>query len=615
MSVWVPIGQQIGALVRHRETLEMKNILLVYPEVPKNTFWSYNYALKMVGKRSVMPPLGLITVASLFPATYHLKLVDMNIEPLEDGDVRWADAVFVSAMIIQQDSLRHVIETCSRLETKIIVGGPYPTSSHEEIAGVDHFVLGEVEDTFRDILMDLGSGKAKKVYPAPRYPELSEPLIPRFDLLDLKSYGSMSVQYSRGCPFKCEFCDIWSLYGSRPRVKTPSHLLSELETLYDLGWRGSVFVVDDNFIGNKRRVKSELLPALVDWHRDHHFPFRFFTEASINMADDETLLALMRDAGFNEVFVGIETPSAEALKETHKAQNLKINMQKAIRKIQSYGMGVMAGFILGFDSDKDDIFDRQIAFIQEAGIPRAMVGLLTATPGTELFSRLKREGRLLGGTGGNNTHSMETNFRTRMDAGELKEGYTRVLSAIYDSNLKNYFARCSKLLENIGNAPFYQRDIHLDEFLVLVRSVFRQPFTPYGFQYVKFVVKSLFKHPKSFSEAIALSIVGHHYHTITRETLKAERISRALEDSYTHLREQVNVYAETIRSNYREGIQNLVGLWEQKSKTLADIGRRIDGIHVDFRADVREKYRDVEDKIRGLFNVFEPDLMQYGIII
>ena len=242
----------------------MENILLVYPEVPKNTFWSFKYALKLAGKKSAMPPLGLITVAALFPERYHLKLVDMNIEPLEANDVRWADAVFVSAMIVQKTSLQEVIAACNRMETPVIVGGPYPTTSHREISGVDHFVLGEVEDIFLDVLADLEKGTAKTVYPAPRRPDISRSVIPRFDLLDLKSYSSMAVQYSRGCPFKCEFCDIWAIYGNRPRVKHPDHFLSELDALHALGWQGSVFIVDDNFIGNKHRVKKELLPALID---------------------------------------------------------------------------------------------------------------------------------------------------------------------------------------------------------------------------------------------------------------------------------------------------------------------------------------------------------------
>lgn len=591
----------------------MENILLVYPEVPKNTFWSFKYALKLAGKKSAMPPLGLITVAALFPERYHLKLVDMNIEPLEANDVRWADAVFVSAMIVQKTSLQEVIATCNRMETPVIVGGPYPTTSHREISGVDHFVLGEVEDIFLDVLADLEKGTAKTVYPAPRRPDISRSVIPRFDLLDLKSYSSMAVQYSRGCPFKCEFCDIWTIYGNRPRVKHPDHFLSELDALHALGWQGSVFIVDDNFIGNKHRVKKELLPALIAWHGNHDYIFRFFTEASINMADDHDLLSLMRDAGFNEVFIGVETPSARGLKETHKVQNLKIDMQQAIRTIQRYGIGVMAGFILGFDSDEDDIFERQISFIQEAGIPRAMVGLLIALPGTELFTRLEKEGRLVGATEGNNTHNMETNFVTKMGAAQLKEGYKKVLAAIYDSNLKNYFARCNKLLDNIGETPFFQRDAHWNEVRTFVRSMFFQSFTPYGIQYLKFMIRNAFKHRKSFSEAVALSVIGHHYYTITRETLKIERVSLALEESYATLREQITIHAALARDNYLEGLQQVVALWEKRRKILNEIGKKIDRIHIDFREDINQKYDDVSERMKNLFTAFEDDLAHLGI--
>ena len=591
----------------------MKNILLVYPEVPNNTYWSFKYALKFVNKMSAMPPLGLITVAALFPEEYNLKLIDLNIEPLQEKEIIWADAVFVSAMIVQKDSLQEVVSFCNRLETPVIAGGPYPTSSHEEINGVDHFVLGEVEDTFKDILTELENGTAKRVYPRPERPDVSRSVIPRFDLLDLDSYSSMSVQYSRGCPFKCEFCDIWTVYGNKPRVKNHENFIAELEMLYNLGWRGAVFVVDDNFIGNKHRVKKELLPALIEWQKSHDYVFRFFTEASINMADDEDLLSAMKNAGFNEVFIGIETPAIEGLKETDKLQNIRTDMHEAVRTIQNHGMGVMAGFILGFDSDSDDIFDRQISFIQKAGIPRAMVGLLTVLPGTRLFDRLEREGRLKGVTDGNNTHNMETNFITKMDALKLKEGYQKVLSTIYDSNLKNYFARCNRLLDNIGNSHFFSRQIHLEELRMLFKSLFRQSFTPYGYQYLKFVIRNYLKHSKTFSEAIALCITGHHYYTITQETLKIEKVSLDLEEGYSYLREQINSYSVILRNNYKDGIQNVIELWNQRKDLLEDIRKKIDKIHVDFREDISIKYNEVAKKMENLFNTFEDDLMKHGI--
>lgn len=381
----------------------MKKILLVYPEVPGNTYWSFKHALKFVGKKSAMPPLGLITVAAMLPDDYRLKLVDMNIEPLKSEDIQWADAVFISAMIVQKESFRKVVVISNRLETPVIAGGPYAASHYREISGVDHFVLGEVEETFDRFLGDWEKGAAAKVYPAGSPPDLTRPVMPRFDLLDMNAYSSLSIQYSRGCPFKCEFCDIWKTYGNKPRVKSGKAIVAELQSMYNAGWRGAVFVVDDNFIGNKNRVKRDLLPQIITWQEKHHFVFRFFTEASINLAGDDALLEGMRDAGFNEVFIGIETPSREALRETGKYQNLKVNVQDAVLKIQRYGIEVMAGFILGFDSDRDDIFERMIAFIQKSAIPQAMVGLLTALPGTELYRRLKIEDRLLTESGGNNT--------------------------------------------------------------------------------------------------------------------------------------------------------------------------------------------------------------------
>ncbi|MBW2365649.1 MAG: B12-binding domain-containing radical SAM protein, partial [Deltaproteobacteria bacterium] len=356
----------------------VKNILLVYPEVPTNTYWSFKYALKFLKKKSAMPPLGLITLAALFPENYNLRLIDMNIEPLNEKDIQWADAVFVSAMIIQKESLKKVIADCNRLKTPVVSGGPYATSSYQEIDGVDHFVLGEVEDTFKNFLQDLEKGNAKKIYRQPERPDITSTVTPRFDLLDMNAYSSMSIQYSRGCPFKCEFCDIWKVYGNKPRVKSAETVIRELDVLYQSGWEGPVFMVDDNFIGNKKHVKKELLPVIIEWQIKHSHIFRFTTEASINIADDNELLAQMRDAGFNQVFIGIETPSTEALKETGKFQNLKIDMVEAIQTVQEYSIEVMAGFIIGFDTDKEDIFDRQISFIQQTGIPQAMVGLLNA---------------------------------------------------------------------------------------------------------------------------------------------------------------------------------------------------------------------------------------------
>ena len=363
----------------------LKNILLVYPEIPKTTYWSFSYALPFIQKKSAMPPLGLITVAALFPADSQVKLVDMNVEPLREEDVAACDAVFISAMIIQKDSMKQVIELCGKQQKPVIAGGPYPTTSYKEIDGVDHFVLGEVDLTFGAFLNDFVNGRAQKIYVPPERPSIEHLLPPRFDLLKMNYYQSMAVQFSRGCPFSCEFCDIWKIYGNRSRLKLSSTLLKELDALFALGWRGAVFVVDDNFIGNKKGVKTGLLPELLKWQKDHKFAFRFNTEASVNLADDEKLMAVMRDAGFNQVFLGIETPSVECLRETNKHLNAKTDLAGAVRRIQSFGIEVTAGFIVGFDNDTDDIFDRQIAFIFQTGIVQAMVGILIALALSSLY--------------------------------------------------------------------------------------------------------------------------------------------------------------------------------------------------------------------------------------
>jgi radical SAM superfamily enzyme YgiQ (UPF0313 family) len=503
------------------------NILLVYPEVPQNTYWSYKHTMPFLNKKSAMPPLGLITVASHLPGHLSLRLVDMNVAPLRDEDLLWADAVFVSAMIIQKDSFARVVSRATAMGALVVAGGPYPSGSHEEIHGVDHFILGEAEEIIGPFMQDLLAGNARFLYKSEGKPSLETTRVPRFDLLNFNAYASMSVQYSRGCPFHCEFCDIWKVYGNKPRLKSVPDILKELDALYALGWNGAVFIVDDNFIGNKARVKKELLPALISWQKAHKYPFRFYTEASINMAEDDALLALMRDAAFNEVFIGIETPSAECLSETGKIQNLKTDMAAAVAKIKSYGFEVMAGFILGFDSDTEDIADRQIAFIQKTGIPRAMVGLLTALPGTDLYNRLKREGRILRASSGNNTDCGAANFVTRMDPEKLREGYCRVLGAIYDEDLKSYFSRCNTVLDQTAGLPYASRDIRWHEVKILFRSLARQPFTPYGWQYLKFVARNLVRHTGSIAEVIKFTVIGHHMHYVTRQTLRAARLEAA----------------------------------------------------------------------------------------
>jgi radical SAM superfamily enzyme YgiQ (UPF0313 family) len=372
---------------------QVTKVLLVYPELPV-TYWGFQHSTPFEGHRSASPPLGLLTIAAMLPENWQRRLVDMNLRPLRTADLEWADLVFVSAMILQKKSLCEVVDLCKRHGKRVVVGGPYITTSVESLPQADHIFLGEAETTFPEFLRDLSCGQPKRIYQANERPPLSLVPLPGISLLDLKQYSFMSLQYSRGCPFNCEFCDIIEIYGRVPRTKSNEQVIAELDALLRAGWYGIVFIVDDNFIGNKRNVKR-LLPDLIEWSERHRHPFSFATEASVNIADDDDLLAMMRDAGFRHVFIGIETPVEASLKETQKKQNTHRDLLESVKKVQSYGIEVMAGFIVGFDNDPDDIFERQINFIRESAIPLAIVSLLAALPDTQLWRRLAREGRLL----------------------------------------------------------------------------------------------------------------------------------------------------------------------------------------------------------------------------
>ncbi len=384
----------------------MKNrILMIYPEFPE-TYWGFQRSLKFINKKANFPPLGLLTVAALLPDQYDVRLVDMNVSVLSDQDIIDADMVFISAMIIQKSSLLKVIDLCKKYKKTIVAGGPFPTSSYQDIPGVDHFVLNEAEITLPLFLKDLQEGRPEKIYKTEIKPDITLTPVPRFDLLNMNLYASMALQYSRGCPFNCEFCDIIELFGRIPRTKTPEQMVREFQLLYDIGYKGSIFIVDDNFIGNTPNVKI-LLPQITEWQKARNYPFTLFTEASINLAGDEELMDRMVKAGFNMVFAGIETPDVESLKKTNKIQNTHVDLHESINKIQRKGLEVTAGFIIGFDSDTVDIARIQTQFIQQSAIPVAMVGLLTALPNTQLYRRLKSEGRILEESSGDNTLKLD----------------------------------------------------------------------------------------------------------------------------------------------------------------------------------------------------------------
>jgi radical SAM superfamily enzyme YgiQ (UPF0313 family) len=486
--------------------------LLVYPEFP-DTYWSFRRALRFEGKRSAFPPLGLLTVSALLPDTWERRLVDLNVQPLRPADIEWADLVFVSAMLAQKASLHRVIELCKARGRRVVIGGPYVTTSAGHVPQADHLFLGEAETTLPEFARDLERGAARRIYQAEQRPALTATPIPHFQLADLRQYSAMSVQFSRGCPFQCEFCDIIEIYGRVPRTKSNEQMLAELDQLLRIGWRGLVFIVDDNFIGNKRNVKR-LLPELAAWSERHRYPFSFVTEASVNLAEDEELLDGMRHAGFRRVFLGIETPVEASLREAQKGQNTRRDLLESVSRIQQRGMEVMAGFIVGFDNDPEDIFERQIRFIRESAIPLAMVGLLTALPDTQLWRRLEREGRLLAESTGNNTDG-SLNFIPRMDAARLIAGYQSILRTIYSSG--EYYQRALNCLERvIAETPEPRRRHLLSDLLTLARLIVSLGvLDPERSEFWRYLRRVLIRHQDKFAEAMRLAAMGYHFRKLT----------------------------------------------------------------------------------------------------
>jgi len=490
-------------------------ILLVYPQYP-DTFWSFRHALRIISKKASFPPLGLLTVAAMLPSEWEKKLVDMNVTTLDDKDLNWADYVFISAMVVQNDSVKEVIARCRKLEAKVVAGGPLFTTGYEEFDGVDHFVLGEAEITLPPFLEDLDKGCAKHIYTSNERPDISKTPIPLWSLINMKKYSSMNIQYSRGCPFNCEFCDIIILNGHKPRTKDKDQLLGELEVLYSRGWRSGVFIVDDNFIGNKRKLKTEILPAIIKWMEEKKYPFAFSTEASINLADDEELMRLMVKAGFNTAFVGIETPNEESLAECNKLPNKNRDLIASVKNIQNHGLEVQGGFIVGFDSDPVSIFKSQINFIQNSGIVTAMVGLLNAPRGTRLYQRLKRENRLLKGFSGDNT-DCSLNFIPKMNYETLINGYKQILNTIYSP--KQYYERVRTFLKEykpqkrktVSRLQFY----HISGF---IKSMWFLGVREKGRKYYwKLFVSTLLRRPRSFPLSISLAVYGFHFRKIAEK--------------------------------------------------------------------------------------------------
>ncbi len=487
-------------------------ILMVYPQYPV-TFWSFKHALKFTSKKSSFPPLGLLTVAAMLPAAWEKKVVDINVNRLNDSDIKWADYVFISAMGIQKESVREVIARCKELGAKIVAGGPLFTMESEYYQDVDHLVIGEAEAILPVFINDLAGGTARREYKAAANPDICTTPLPEWSLIDMNNYSSMNVQYSRGCPFNCEFCDIVILNGHTPRTKSKTQMIAELDALYNSGWRDSVFIVDDNFIGNKNKLKQEILPAIIEWRKGKKHPFTMHTETSINLADDEELMQLMVDAGFNAVFVGIETPNEESLVECAKQQNQHRDLQAAVKKLHNFGLEVQGGFIVGFDSDPLSIFKAQINFIQKSGIVTAMVGILNAPPGTRLYQRLKKENRIVGDFDGSNT---ECNFIPKMNYQTLVSGYKHILNNIYSS--KQYYERINTFLKEFHPRKKNRGNFKMGYISLLWKASWFLGIWGKGQRYYwKLMVGTVLKRPRSFPVAMKLAIYGYHFRRVAEK--------------------------------------------------------------------------------------------------
>lgn len=501
-------------------------VLCISPRFPE-TYWGHEHALRLIGKRALLPPLGLLTVAALLPPHFEVRLCDMNVRDLQDDDLDWADVVFLSGMLVQRPSMLEVALRARARGKIIVAGGPHATATPDALAPyVDTIVVGEAEDLIGPLCAALEAGPTTL---PPRFVASARPALeslppPRYDLLDVGAYHAIGVQWGRGCPFRCEFCDIVELFGRQPRTKTPAQLCRELDVLIKTGFRGPLFVVDDNFVGNRKET-IKLLDPLAAWMREHRFPFQILTEASIDLAGCEELMTKMVAAGFDWVFVGIETPSPEALRETHKTQNLVVDLDSAVAKLIRFGLDVSAGFIMGFDADDAEALDRQRAWVLRSPIPQAMMGVLTALPGTQLEKRLAREGRLLERSTGETFG--RTNFKTKLAEDTLLETYANALEQIYEPD--QYFARCLRALalrpdeSGMASLPWAYA------VACLARSIWRQGIRgSYRRAYWRFMGKVLRRAPKRIARAVALAIAGEHMIRYTRESV-LPRLAQAIE--------------------------------------------------------------------------------------
>jgi radical SAM superfamily enzyme YgiQ (UPF0313 family) len=488
-------------------------ILLIYPEY-EDTFWNLKKVLRLLGKRAAYPPLGLLTVSSMMPSDWEKKLIDLNCEKLKEEHILWADYIFISSIVGQKISTKAVMEQAKRYNRPVVAGGPLLTTGWEEfVESADVIFIGETEDTFQAFVEDLKNDQVKQLYKSDGFPDIKNAPIPDWGLVKKKYYNSMAIQLARGCPFNCEFCDVVHLNGRNPRMKGLGQILAELDALYEIGWRAAVFFVDDNFIGNKAKLKKEILPEMIKWQKDRKYPFTFSTQVSIDLSDDRELMQLMTDAGFATVFIGIETPNSESLKECGKHQNFNRDLVASVKRMQNMGLEVNGGFIIGFDSDEDSIFENQIEFIQKSGIVTSMVGLLNVFPKSRLHERLKQADRLIEKNCDSNEISA-LNFVPIMEANTLIEGYMNVITTIYSPN--HYYERIRTFLREFNPRKINTLSLHFYHIRALFASIWILGMLQKGRHYYwKLFFWTLFKRPGLVPYAIGMPLGLIHFRTMS----------------------------------------------------------------------------------------------------
>ncbi|MFO7929449.1 MAG: radical SAM protein [Candidatus Humimicrobiaceae bacterium] len=490
-------------------------ILLIYPKY-ENTFWNVKEVLKLVGKKAPYPPLGLLTVAAMLPKQWEKKVIDVNCRKLEEEHIKWADYVLISSIVGQKQSTKKILDKVQEIGKPVIAGGSLFTTGWQEFSNADAIVLGESEEIMPALVKDMKNNSLKKIYSKEKFPAIDKTPIPEWDLINLSNYNSVCIQLCRGCPYNCEFCDVVHLNGRKPRIKSKEQIIAELDSVYNLGWRAGVFFVDDNFIGNKATLKKQILPAIIEWQKERGYPFTLSTQVSINLSDDQELMELMIDAGFATVFIGIETPDPDGLEECGKYHNKDRNLLESVKKMQNMGFEVNAGFILGFDSDKETIFQNQIDFIQNSGIVAAMVGLLNVSPKSRLYKRLKKANRLVDEKEKSNKNKSELhdlNFIPKMEASTLINGYKDVLTTIYSPRF--YFARIKTFLREYKPKKKKPPKISFYHIRGLLSSLWFMGIKENGRHYYwSLILWSIFKRPTLLPYAIALPLGLLHFKTL-----------------------------------------------------------------------------------------------------